>query len=111
MGALIAKEMTAIGIWLNHSDAPDQDTLKQMMQKAEFTRCDYTNLTNGIVAVHRGYKPRCRGIKKGRFYDIQQAMCKTVLFFINQALKLDGDYQTLLKPIVGKVPVTVKPLN
>ncbi len=43
---------------------------------------------------------------------IQQAMCKTALFFINQALKLDGDYQTLLKPIVGKVlTVTVTPLN
>ena len=43
---------------------------------------------------------------------IQQAMCKTVLFFINQALKLDGDYQKLLEPVVGKsLAITVKPLN
>ena len=35
---------------------PDQDTLKQMMENAGFERCDYFNLTQGIVAVHRGYK-------------------------------------------------------
>lgn len=36
---------------------PDQDTLKAMMQNAGFTHCDYHNLTGGIVAVHRGFKP------------------------------------------------------
>jgi demethylmenaquinone methyltransferase/2-methoxy-6-polyprenyl-1,4-benzoquinol methylase len=35
---------------------PDQDTLKGMMEHAGFERCDYFNLTGGIVAVHRGYK-------------------------------------------------------
>ncbi|KJV05455.1 bifunctional demethylmenaquinone methyltransferase/2-methoxy-6-polyprenyl-1,4-benzoquinol methylase UbiE [Methylocucumis oryzae] len=35
---------------------PDQSTLKQMMQEAGFERCDYFNMTQGIVAVHRGYK-------------------------------------------------------
>ncbi|MGD8484304.1 MAG: bifunctional demethylmenaquinone methyltransferase/2-methoxy-6-polyprenyl-1,4-benzoquinol methylase UbiE [Thioalkalispiraceae bacterium] len=35
---------------------PDQETLKGMMQNAGFTRCEYFNLTGGIVALHRGYK-------------------------------------------------------
>ncbi len=35
---------------------PDQETLKQMMQQAGFERCEYFNLTGGIVAIHRGYK-------------------------------------------------------
>ncbi|EHQ51218.1 MULTISPECIES: bifunctional demethylmenaquinone methyltransferase/2-methoxy-6-polyprenyl-1,4-benzoquinol methylase UbiE [Ectothiorhodospira] len=35
---------------------PDQETLKQMMQTAGFERCDYHNLTGGIVALHKGYK-------------------------------------------------------
>lgn len=35
---------------------PDQDTLKTMMERAGFERCDYLNLTCGIVALHRGYK-------------------------------------------------------
>ncbi len=35
---------------------PDQETLKQMMQQAGFERCDYHNLTGGIVAIHRGFK-------------------------------------------------------
>ncbi|MGI2068219.1 bifunctional demethylmenaquinone methyltransferase/2-methoxy-6-polyprenyl-1,4-benzoquinol methylase UbiE [Shewanella sp. MF08487] len=35
---------------------PDQDTLKQMMVDAGFEQCDYTNMTDGIVALHRGYK-------------------------------------------------------
>lgn len=35
---------------------PDQDTLKQMMQHAQFEDCRYTNLSGGIVAVHCGYK-------------------------------------------------------
>ena len=35
---------------------PDQETLKGMMQNAGFERCEYFNLTGGIVALHRGYK-------------------------------------------------------
>jgi demethylmenaquinone methyltransferase/2-methoxy-6-polyprenyl-1,4-benzoquinol methylase len=35
---------------------PDQETLKGMMETAGFVRCDYFNLTGGIVALHRGYK-------------------------------------------------------
>lgn len=35
---------------------PDQPTLKLMMRDAGFERCDYHNLSGGIVALHRGYK-------------------------------------------------------
>lgn len=35
---------------------PDQETLKNMMETAQFTHCDYHNLCGGIVAVHRGFK-------------------------------------------------------
>ncbi len=35
---------------------PDQETLKAMMEQAGFERCEYFNLTGGIVAIHRGYK-------------------------------------------------------
>jgi demethylmenaquinone methyltransferase/2-methoxy-6-polyprenyl-1,4-benzoquinol methylase len=35
---------------------PDQETLKGMMEQAGFERCDYHNLTGGIVAIHRGFK-------------------------------------------------------
>ena len=35
---------------------PDQGTLLRMMEEAGFDRCQYFNLTGGIVAVHRGYK-------------------------------------------------------
>ena len=35
---------------------PDQRTLKGMMENAGFVKCDYHNLTGGIVAVHRGFK-------------------------------------------------------
>lgn len=35
---------------------PDQDTLKQMMCDAGFEQVDYTNMTDGIVALHKGYK-------------------------------------------------------
>jgi demethylmenaquinone methyltransferase / 2-methoxy-6-polyprenyl-1,4-benzoquinol methylase len=35
---------------------PDQETLKQMMEQAGYARCQFYNLTGGIVAVHRGYK-------------------------------------------------------
>ncbi len=35
---------------------PDQEGLKAMMAEAGFERCDYYNMSQGIVAVHRGYK-------------------------------------------------------
>jgi demethylmenaquinone methyltransferase/2-methoxy-6-polyprenyl-1,4-benzoquinol methylase len=35
---------------------PDQTTLKAMMEAAGFERCDYFNLSGGIVAVHVGYR-------------------------------------------------------
>ncbi|MCW8929789.1 MAG: bifunctional demethylmenaquinone methyltransferase/2-methoxy-6-polyprenyl-1,4-benzoquinol methylase UbiE [Gammaproteobacteria bacterium] len=35
---------------------PDQETLKDMMGNAGFERCEYNNLTGGIVALHRGFK-------------------------------------------------------
>jgi len=35
---------------------PTQETLKDMMQQAGYARCDYFNLSGGIVALHRGYK-------------------------------------------------------
>lgn len=35
---------------------PDQETLKQMMVDVGFERCDYHNMSAGIVALHRGYK-------------------------------------------------------
>ena len=35
---------------------PDQDTLLQMMETAGFERCEYHNLTGGVVALHKGFK-------------------------------------------------------
>ncbi len=35
---------------------PNQEKLKAMMEEAGFERCEYFNMTQGVVAVHRGYK-------------------------------------------------------
>ena len=35
---------------------PDQESLKEMMEAASFEKCDYHNLTGGVVAIHRGFK-------------------------------------------------------
>lgn len=35
---------------------PDQKTLQSMMETAGFERCEYFNLSGGIVAIHRGFK-------------------------------------------------------
>ncbi len=35
---------------------PDQQTLKGMLETAGFERCDYQNMTAGIVALHKGFK-------------------------------------------------------
>jgi demethylmenaquinone methyltransferase/2-methoxy-6-polyprenyl-1,4-benzoquinol methylase len=36
---------------------PDQETLKGMMNEAGFVNTEYHNMTGGIVALHRGFKP------------------------------------------------------
>jgi len=36
---------------------PDQSTLKAMLKKANFVDVEYYNMTGGIVALHRGFKP------------------------------------------------------
>ena len=35
---------------------PDQETLKAMLEDAGFVKCEYHNMTGGIVAVHKGIK-------------------------------------------------------
>lgn len=35
---------------------PDQDTLKGMMEEVGFDQVTYTNMTGGIVALHKGFK-------------------------------------------------------
>ena len=35
---------------------PDQETLKAMMERAGFERCEYFNLTAGVVALHVGFR-------------------------------------------------------
>jgi len=35
---------------------PDQERLRDMIEDAGFERCDYHNMTGGIVALHRGFK-------------------------------------------------------
>lgn len=36
---------------------PNQETLKSMMEEAGLVRVSYQNMTNGVVALHRGVKP------------------------------------------------------
>ncbi len=57
MGKLIARDADSYR-YLAESIRmhPDQKTLKGMMVEAGFERCEYFNLTGGIVALHRGYK-------------------------------------------------------
>ena len=35
---------------------PDQETLKGMMERVGFERCEYFNLTAGVVALHLGFR-------------------------------------------------------
>jgi demethylmenaquinone methyltransferase/2-methoxy-6-polyprenyl-1,4-benzoquinol methylase len=35
---------------------PDQETLKGMMERAGFERCEYFNMTAGVVALHLGFR-------------------------------------------------------
>ncbi len=57
LGKLIAKDADSYR-YLAESIRlhPDQQTLREMMEQAGFSRCHYYNLAAGIVAVHRGYK-------------------------------------------------------
>lgn len=57
MGKLIARDSDSYR-YLAESIRmhPDQNELKQMMDAAGFERCQYTNLSGGIVALHKGFK-------------------------------------------------------
>jgi len=57
LGALVARDAGSYR-YLAESIRmhPDQETLKKMMEDAGFERCDYLNLTGGVVAIHRGFK-------------------------------------------------------
>ena len=57
MGELVAKDGDSYQ-YLAESIRmhPDQDTLKDMMDKAGFEQTSYKNLTGGVVALHKGYK-------------------------------------------------------
>lgn len=57
LGALIANDAGSYQ-YLAESirKHPNQETLKAMMAAAGFERCDYRNLTAGIVAIHSGYR-------------------------------------------------------
>jgi demethylmenaquinone methyltransferase/2-methoxy-6-polyprenyl-1,4-benzoquinol methylase len=37
---------------------PDQETLRRMMEETGFSGCHYFDIMNGIVALHKGTKPR-----------------------------------------------------
>lgn len=57
MGKLIAKDEDSYR-YLAESIRmhPDQETLKQKMEAVGFERCEYHNMTGGIVALHTGIK-------------------------------------------------------
>ena len=57
MGKLIAKDDSSYR-YLAESIRmhPKQEDLLAMMQEAEFEKCEYFNLSGGVVALHRGYK-------------------------------------------------------
>lgn len=58
MGAWIAKDSDSYQ-YLAESIRmhPDQETLRDMFMNAGFIDCEYQNLQNGIVAIHKGRKP------------------------------------------------------
>ncbi|MBU2880599.1 bifunctional demethylmenaquinone methyltransferase/2-methoxy-6-polyprenyl-1,4-benzoquinol methylase UbiE [Psychrosphaera sp. B3R10] len=57
VGQLIANDKESY-LYLSESIRmhPDQETLKTMMQSAGFDQVNYSNLTGGIVALHKGFK-------------------------------------------------------
>ena len=57
LGELIANDKDSYRYLVESiSMHPAQDTLKNMMETAGFSRVEYYNLSGGIVAVHKGYK-------------------------------------------------------
>ena len=58
MGALIAKDADSYQ-YLAESIRmhPPQEELKAMFAAAGLVDCEYQNLSNGIVAIHKGVKP------------------------------------------------------
>ncbi|MEE4278647.1 MAG: bifunctional demethylmenaquinone methyltransferase/2-methoxy-6-polyprenyl-1,4-benzoquinol methylase UbiE [Halieaceae bacterium] len=57
MGRLIARDSDSYQYLAESIRVhPDQETLREMMENAGFDRCDYHDMTGGIVAVHRGVK-------------------------------------------------------
>lgn len=57
MGEIVAKDADSYR-YLAESIRmhPKQEELKKMMENAGLERCEYFNMTHGVVAVHRGYK-------------------------------------------------------
>ena len=57
MGQLVAKDSDSYQ-YLAESIRmhPDQETLKGMMEGVGFEQVTYHNLTQGVVALHRGFK-------------------------------------------------------
>lgn len=57
LGKLIAKDSDSYRYLAESIRVhPNQETLLQMLNVAGFERCNYFNLSGGVVAVHRGYK-------------------------------------------------------
>jgi demethylmenaquinone methyltransferase/2-methoxy-6-polyprenyl-1,4-benzoquinol methylase len=57
MGRLIARDSDSYQYLAESIRVhPDQETLRGMMEDAGFARCDYHDMTGGIVAVHRGIR-------------------------------------------------------
>ncbi len=59
MGELIAKDSDSYQ-YLAESIRmmPDQETLQSLFSSVGLVECEYQNLTNGVVAIHKGVKPR-----------------------------------------------------
>jgi len=57
LGKLIAKDSESYRYLAESIRVhPNQETLLQMLKTVGFERCNYFNLSGGVVAVHRGYK-------------------------------------------------------
>jgi demethylmenaquinone methyltransferase/2-methoxy-6-polyprenyl-1,4-benzoquinol methylase len=58
IGQIISRDTTGVYRYLPDSirQFPDQEALKSVMLEAGFSQVDYTNLSGGIVAIHRGIK-------------------------------------------------------
>ena len=56
IGAVVAKDEDSYR-YLAESirKHPDQETLAEMLRDAGFSKVSYENITNGVVAIHRGY--------------------------------------------------------